>query len=105
MALIIAEKIKDIVELEMKKREQDFEFHIYERGNDFLKADILGEELIFMDIEMPGISGIEVAEQLREYRRNENLILLKDGVVLEELKKTGSREEFYQEIIQKMEIL
>lgn len=73
---IIADKIKDIVEFEMKKREQDFEFHIYERGNDFLKADILGEELIFMDIEMPGISGIEVAEQLREDRRNENLIFL-----------------------------
>lgn len=33
------------------------------------------------------------------------LILLKDGVVLEELYRKGNREEFYQEIIKKMEIL
>lgn len=33
------------------------------------------------------------------------VILLKDGIVLEELKNNGNQEEFYKEIIQKMDIL
>lgn len=33
------------------------------------------------------------------------LILLKDGVVLEELQKSGTNEEFYQEILKKMDTL
>lgn len=35
----------------------------------------------------------------------DRLILLKDGVILEELKRTGTKEDFYTDILEKMDIL
>ena len=35
----------------------------------------------------------------------DRVILLKDGVILEEVKRNGTKEEFYPSILEKMEIL
>ncbi len=52
---------------------------IYQAGNGFEALDILKNQqvdLVFMDIEMPGMNGIEVTKQATEYNRFLNIIAL-----------------------------
>lgn len=43
-----------------------YEIEAFENGFDFLEGDISAIDIIFMDIDMPGINGMETAEKIRE---------------------------------------
>ena len=40
--------------------------NVFDCGNEFLKAFPSGFDIVFLDIEMPGLSGLQTARQLRE---------------------------------------
>ena len=42
------------------------EIVIYNNGTDLLQ-DFQSKDIVFLDIEMPGINGIQAAEKIREY--------------------------------------
>lgn len=73
---IFAEELKVFVEKEMQMRQIEFESHLFGCGEDFLKENGCQDELIFMDIELPDISGLTIAQYLKEKNRNRNLIFL-----------------------------
>ncbi len=43
-----------------------YEIHSFSNGYDFLEGDITSFDLIFMDIDMPGINGRETSLKIRE---------------------------------------
>lgn len=74
---IATQKLKTLIYKEFLLRKIDFECSIYLGGEEFLKANEEKEnELIILDIEMPDISGIKIAEQLKENGRNKNIVFL-----------------------------
>ncbi len=43
-----------------------YEIHSFSNGYDFLEGDITSFDLIFMDIDMPGINGMETSLKISE---------------------------------------
>lgn len=85
---IIAQKMKQIIEKEANEMKVPIVIKMYMNGGDFLDQYQMNEkELIFMDIDMPGKSGIEVIRQLEEMGRNRNVVLITsyDHLALESL--------------------
>lgn len=53
-----------------------FEIDCFECGEDFLKEDYFEYDFIFLDVEMPGINGIEVAKEVRKTCPKSKIIFL-----------------------------
>ena len=67
---------------------------LFKNGEEFLSQyQIRSEELIFLDIDMPVKSGIEVIEELEEVGKNKDVILITshDHLVLSPLPMGRSR--------------
>lgn len=80
--------IEDIVLRELEEMKVAAVTERYCGGDDFLlHYRVWDEELIFMDIEMPGKSGIDIIEELDADNRAKNVILITahDHLVLEHL--------------------
>lgn len=74
---LMVEKMRYLVDAELKKHNLRWTFKTYNDGRKLLKEQNTNkEELIFLDIEMPRISGIEVAEQLMQSGRNRNVVFV-----------------------------
>lgn len=85
---IIAQKMKQIIKREAKKLNVPIVIEMYANGGEFLSQYQMKEkELIFMDIDMPIKSGIEVIRQLEKAERNRNVVLITsyDNLALESL--------------------
>ena len=75
--VIIARKIKKLIEYELSKKGIEFHCNIYISGRRFLEYNKeFKNELIILDIEMPDISGIKIAEYLKKEGRNKNIVFI-----------------------------
>ena len=68
---VIREQIKKLIE----KKQTDCEIDTYGTGEDLLKADSV-YDIIFLDIQMDGMNGIETARALRQKADNTVLIFI-----------------------------
>ena len=68
---VIREQIKKLIE----KKQTDCEIDTYGTGEDLLKADSV-YDIIFLDIQMKGMNGIETAKALRQKADNTVLIFI-----------------------------
>ena len=59
----IEELIKSIVNTEV------YNITIFDNGDDFLKSDLKKYEMVFLDIEIGNISGIDIAVRLRNINK------------------------------------
>ena len=50
--------------------------NVFDCGNEFLKAFPSGFDIVFLDIEMPGLSGLQTARQLREINANVAIVFV-----------------------------
>ena len=65
-----AERIQGLIEKELKEQGIVYQMDLFKNGEEFLgQYQIRSEELIFLDIDMPVKSGIEVIEELEEIGR------------------------------------
>ena len=71
-----SEILEELIKEEMQGKELSYECHTFACGQAFLKEKTYVNELIFMDIELPDMSGLEIAGYLKETQRNKNLIFL-----------------------------
>ncbi len=64
------------------------EINVYQSGEELLSTDLKSIDAVFLDIDMPGISGIETAESLRAYNDSINIIFVtnRDDLVFAALK-------------------
>lgn len=75
--LMIAEKIKGVVVRKMKDLGEEFEIAINSSGKDLLlELETTPADLILLDIDMPEMSGIDVASRLYEKGKNESIIFV-----------------------------
>lgn len=57
---------KDELETQFALRDWLFQCKEYQSGQDLLKADLTDVHVVFLDIDMPGMNGIQVAQQIRK---------------------------------------
>jgi DNA-binding LytR/AlgR family response regulator len=64
---IFLSNLKDLVVQKLQITGMDYELHIYDNGTNLLKiSEKILFDIVFLDIEMPMLNGLEVAEKLRE---------------------------------------
>lgn len=58
--------------------QSECEFSMYETGNDLMKnlEDVLNVDVLFLDIDMPGVNGLEIAEAIEACPHKVNLIFV-----------------------------
>ena len=49
-----------------KENQLEFDLQLFTDGQQFLETDFTKFDMIFLDIQVPGASGMEVAERIRE---------------------------------------
>lgn len=84
----VAEEIKQIVEGELLKQNIQGRITLFESGEEFLgQYQIRCDEIMFIDIDMPGITGIDIMKELEKYGKNKNAVLVTgyDQLVLKSL--------------------
>ncbi|MBR3402340.1 MAG: response regulator transcription factor [Parasporobacterium sp.] len=68
-------RLNDCLDRYMQNCKYSFTIHHFSSGESFL-ASGLSFHLVFMDIELPGISGLETSERLRKTSEDEVLVLV-----------------------------
>lgn len=71
---IAAQNLKRMIEKIVEKRQKNVQITVYDSGEELL-AQNLGADIIFLDIEMPRMDGIEVGRWIREKNRNSRVIM------------------------------
>lgn len=83
---LAAAKIENIVTRELDKQHVSYMVEVYDSGEKFLEEyQFRDEELIFLDIDMPGKSGIDVMEEVEPLHKNIVLITGFDHLILKSL--------------------
>lgn len=65
--------IKSVIVRSFTKEKYEFNYHLFSSGEELIKSQFVFD-IIFLDIEMNGIDGIETAKQLREKSRRTKII-------------------------------
>lgn len=74
VAIIDDERIYlDQIKILLKEYDYNFDIELFDKSEEFLKANIKQYAIVFLDIEMPGIDGIALANEIRN-AGGENLI-------------------------------
>ena len=71
--LTVREQVSDIIKTYFDERKRNAELTLYESGSKMIE-DKEAYDIIFLDIEMPEINGIETAEALRKWDRDRRSI-------------------------------
>lgn len=72
-------RLKECLDQYMQSCQYSFSIHHFPSGEDFLSSG-LSFHLVFMDIELPGVNGLETAKRLRETSEDEVLVLITNMV-------------------------
>ena len=83
--IVFLENLREQVSDLLKQKEIEFTMHSYNNGNKLLEKNrehIFN--ILFLDIEMPQINGIEIAEKIRSFNPYVNIIFItnRDDLVL-----------------------
>ncbi len=84
----VAEEIRQIAEEELVRQNVRHTADIYLNGEEFLsKYEIRCDEIMFIDIDMPVVTGIDIMKELEKYGKNKHAVLITgyDHLVLESL--------------------
>ncbi len=54
----------------------EFLTHAFSRGDEFLKAFPSGFDIVFLDIDMPGLNGLQTAKELREINTGVSIVFV-----------------------------
>ena len=68
------EKVRELCRKYGKEKDVEIDIEEYTNGYDFLEKDTTRFDCVFMDIDMPGINGMETSERLRE--KNKELAII-----------------------------
>ena len=86
---IILKSIRKKTEDLLNELKVDFEIYDYTDGTILLKEfKNVRFDIVFLDIEMPGISGLEIAQRIRDEEENVDIIFItnKDELVYDSIK-------------------
>ena len=70
------QKEKELLDLYFEKGHIDYDIQVFESGNDLLENFRNEYNVVFLDISLDGMNGIEVARQLRERRAGAYIVFL-----------------------------
>lgn len=70
------DKIRELCDRFSKERNLLIEIHPFTNGYDFLEKDTSIYDCVFMDIDMPGINGIDTSNRLRNKDKNISIIFV-----------------------------
>lgn len=70
------QKEKELLDLYFEKGQIDYDIQVFESGNDLLENFRNEYNVVFLDISLDGMNGIEVARQLRERRAGAYIVFL-----------------------------
>ena len=81
MKIAICDDEKQICELLKEKiiqmffnNDEAFDIELFENGEALLKADLKQIDILFLDVDMPGRNGLEIAKEIR--RQTEDMIII-----------------------------
>lgn len=84
----VADEIKQIIEGELLKQNIQSRITLFVSGEEFLNQyRIRCDEMMFIDIDMPVVTGIDIMKKLEKYGKNKNVVLVTgyDHLVLKSL--------------------
>ena len=70
------DRLQSFIEKYREEHNEQFQIFIFSDGLKFLDAYKRGFDIVFMDINMPHIDGMETAKRLREIDKNTCLIFI-----------------------------
>lgn len=75
---LFAQRIKNIIANYLNKHQIDYQIDVYHTGEEFLNLgiDMSQYSILFLDIEMGGINGIETAKTIRSYCINSYIVFV-----------------------------
>lgn len=85
---VIAEQVKKLIQEELSNQQITAYIEVFSNGGEFLEQyEVRDNELIFLDMDMPVKSGMDVMKELEPLSKNKNIILLTnhDNLILESL--------------------
>ena len=91
---IILDSIGNAISAVMKKHEAEFEILTFDNGKSLLKSYSERRfDILFLDIDMPDVTGIDIAKKLRSYNDTAEIIFVsnKDEMVYETIKYSPFR--------------
>lgn len=72
----ISKLLKEKIQRYCFAQNVDWEIHIFESGEQLLKDDWMQFEVLFLDMDMPGLNGLETAKEIRKQNKEILIIFL-----------------------------
>lgn len=72
----IADILEDKLEDYFYSRKEESEIRKYYSGSELLRNDLSWIELLFLDVDMPGLSGLETAAEIRKSNKSMKIVFL-----------------------------
>lgn len=72
----ICQLLQNKIEKYYFSQDLPFNIHIYEGGNSLLESNLNKIDVLFLDIDMPGKNGMEIAHELRNYNKDLLIVFL-----------------------------
>lgn len=72
----ICQLLQNKIEKYYFSQDLPFNIYIYEDGNSLLESNLNKIDVLFLDIDMPGKNGMEIAHELRNYNKDLLIVFL-----------------------------